>query len=233
MYMRKILLIIGMSLMAVVLAACSEPVQEETLPPEVDISDAEKVAADEIVAVVAGKEIYGEAYNQAYMQKKIAAEIEGDVSPDLEKLKEETIEMLIHNELILEMAINDGIVIEEAEIEESLVDLKRMAKEQYADLISEEGHTDESIAQLLRIEKTNKEYLDKHIMDQITVSDEEVEARYNEVKASAEAVDEEVPEFVDSEKQLRAMIRVDKAKVLMEEDIAAFRDTVEIEIKLE
>lgn len=228
--MKKITLMLLISIITIVLAACGgdNKAKNETKDdgPSIEITDEEKIADDEIVAVVDGEEITGKFYNEVYLQEKsINQDILGE-NVDLEDVKTGTIEAIINDIMILHMGEAEGIVITDEEVNEEIKELKRYGEEGYNNLIEQFNFTEESIGHLLRVETTLKQYIDKNI--EVEVSDEEVQAYYEEIVASGE----EIPPFENAEKDLEGVIRIDKSKEEARKHIAKFRENVEIEMKI-
>lgn len=228
--MKKTMLMLFISIITIVLAACSggdnNNKKTETKKPTVEITDEEKVADDEIVAIIDGQEITGEFYNEVYLQEKaINQDILGD-NFDLEDIKTGTIEAIINDVIILHMGEAEDIVITDEEVEEEIKELKKYGEEGYDTLLEQFNYTEESIGHLLRVETTLKRYIDKHI--EVEVSDEEVEKYYEEVAAGGE----EIPPIENAWQELEDVIRVDKSKEEARKHIAAFRKNIEIDIKL-
>lgn len=226
--MKKIMLMLLISIITIILAACSGNDKEniKVEGPAVEITDEEKVADDEVVAIIDGEEVMGEQYNEVYLQEKaINQDILGD-DLNIEDVKTGTIESIINDIVILHMGEAEGIVITDEEVQEEVEEFKKYGAEGYENLIAQFNYTEESIGHLLRVETTLKQYIDKHI--EVEVSDEEVEELYDEIVASGE----EIPPFENSEKELEGVIRVDKSKEEARKHIAEFKKDIEIEIKI-
>lgn len=224
--MKKMILILFISIITLVLAACGGDNDNAENEPSIEITDEEKVANDEIVAIIDGDEITGEFYNEVYLQEKaITYDVLGD-NYELEDVKTGTIESIINDIIILHMGEAEDIVITDEEVEEEVKELKRYGEEGYNSLLEQFNYTEESIGHLLRVETTLKEYINRHI--EVEVSDEEVEELYEEIVASGE----EIPPLENSQQELEEVIRVDKSKEEARKHIAAFRETIEIDIKI-
>src|SRR5699024_4202488 len=105
--MKKWILALIMAVLTVGLVACRDDesgdenteTQTETSPP-VEITDEEKVDDEEVVAVVNGTELTGTKYNPLYLQVKMLNQQFGQGDNDPEVVKEQTMIILIEQELI-------------------------------------------------------------------------------------------------------------------------------------
>src|SRR5699024_5800277 len=119
--MKKILMLLMALSLAAVLAACnnddaadkkgnSDKQTEQEAPKEVKISDDEKVKDDKVVAKINDTDIKGEQYNESYAQTKamLSLQFGQDVS-DKKKVKDQTMSILIQQELLKQDAKKQGI----------------------------------------------------------------------------------------------------------------------------
>lgn len=224
--MRKIGLLCLLSILSIILVACGGEENTESEKPSLEISDDEKVADDEIVAIIDGEEITGAFYNEVYIQQKaITQDTVGD-NYDLEDVKQGTLDSIINDTLILHMGDEEGIVITDETIAEELKELKKVGADGYNTLKEQFHYTDEAIEHLLRVEYTVKEYMEKHI--EVEVTDEEIEALYEEAKASGD----EIPSLDEARKELEEVVEINKSKEEVRKHIASYKKSVDLEINI-
>lgn len=223
---RRIFFLLTLVL-AVLLAACSDDeseeglVKEEVEPQEaVTISDDEKRANDDVVAVVNDVELLGNVYNLVYTQTKIEfQQFEQDVE-NTEEIAESAMNLLIGRELAIQDAKERGIEISDEEVDEAFESFKEEAEDRYSLFVDEYDLTDEAFYEQFRFTLFHEKYLE---LDDFDVTDEEAEEKYAELE---EEVDN-IPPFEDIKEQVKMGIKQDK----LDEKIEELKEDAEIEIK--
>lgn len=225
--------IIGSMLLvlAMFLVACGDKEKEtkqdveEPQTPSVEISKEEKVADDEVVAVINGDEVTGSVYNLVYAQLKLYSAQMGEEMEN-DKVKEATMDSIIDREIVFQQAKEEGIEITKETAETEFSALKEESGEALDTLLGQYQITEEGFKEQLRFELTMNEYLTKAI--KVSVSDEEVEEFYEKAKEESD----EVPEFDEVKDQIKSNMREEKTTLALQEKVDEIKETAKIERKI-
>lgn len=225
--------IIGSMLLvlAMFLVACGDKEKEtkqdveNPQSPSVEISKEEKVADDEVVAVINGDEVTGSVYNLVYAQLKLYSAQMGEEMEN-DKVKEATMDSIIDREIVFQQAKEEGIEITKETAETEFSALKEESGEALETLLGQYQITEEGFKEQLRFELTMNEYLTKSI--KVSVSDEEVEEFYEKAKEESD----EVPEFDEVKDQIKSNMREEKTTLALQEKVDKVKETAKIERKI-
>ncbi|HLS23792.1 MAG TPA: SurA N-terminal domain-containing protein [Pseudogracilibacillus sp.] len=189
--LRKFLLVFTTILMSVLLVACGGN-KEEAAPevPQVEISDEEKFAEDEVIVTVNDEDVTGRTYNLVYSQLKLEAVQTGQDLSD-EEIKELTIESIIDRQLLMQKAKEEGIVVTEEEVAEELEQIKAENEEGIQTILEQYQITEDLLQHQLVYEFTYEQYVDETI--DIELTKEEVEEIYKEMKEE----NEDLPDLME------------------------------------
>ncbi|WP_270181551.1 SurA N-terminal domain-containing protein [Alkalihalobacillus sp. CinArs1] len=182
-------------LAALLLAACSNnegDTQEKETSENDTVSmeetqkqlEAMKVEEDKIVATVNGEEIKGKDYNSMLMQTQLRYTMEGkdpSESETAETIKNEVMDNLIGQELLLQQAKEEGYKASDKEVETELEQVKSQfqSEEQLQEALKKQGLTLEQ----LETQYENIVVVDKYVEEKINtpeVTEEEMKAFYDE-----------------------------------------------------
>lgn len=193
-----------------------------------EISDEEVVDEGESVVVVNGSEVNGTTYNAAYsLVKSMMHQSEQDTS-DLDALKDQTVDFLVEQELMLQEANNVGIEVTEEELEEELKAYKESANEdQFNTMLEQLNMTEENFKNQLRYDLTTMEYVEQEF--EVEVTDKEVEELYNQMTEQSEGEAQELSEVED---QIRASIEQQKQQQQYAEKVEELKESAEIDKKI-
>src|SRR5699024_7392819 len=172
--MKKYMFAFMTFLLTMVLVACGndEEQSEDAMQPELEITEEEKVAEDEVVAVVNGEEVTGDIYNIVYSQLKLYS-VQFGQEVDEEEMKELTMESVIDRQLLFQEASEEGIEITDEEATAEIETIKEENPDVLETLLGQFQLTEEGFKEQLKFELTMYEYMDQII--EVTVTDEEVE----------------------------------------------------------
>lgn len=232
--MKKYIISSILLLLTIGLVACGDKQEEgdaandeenALAPPTVEITDDEKIADDEVVAVINGDEVTGAVYNLVYAQLKLQSSHTGE-EVDNEEVKEATVESIIDREIVYQEAKEEGIDITEEEAETEFTTMKEENAETLQTLLDQYQITEDGFKEQLRFEITMNEYLTQEI--EISISDEEVQEFYDEAKAE----NEEIPEFDEVKDQIKANMREEKTILALQEKVDEVKESAEIERKI-
>jgi|SRR5690625_3243578 len=208
----------------IILAACSnENSEEPTDETQVSFSDEERVEPDTLVATVNGVEIKGERYNPIYTQVKMQMAQFGEDISDLDFLKEQTLNVLVEQQLISQDAETLGIEITENEVEDEFATLKEQNEEQLDGVLEEFDLTEEEFKIQLRDDLITTEYIESELDTEVT--DEEVEGFYEELREENEDIDT----LEEMEELIRAQLENQKTQEQLSEKVEDLKESAEIE----
>lgn len=223
-----------MSIMAlglsVVLVACGgkSEGQEDNDAQEietVEFTEEETVSNDQVVATINGNEIKGEEYNLIYAQTKVRLhQYRQDIS-DLDMLKEQTLNILIDQELLRQDAERAGIEVSAEEVEGQFDEAKEeISEEQFTAFLDQYRLTEEEFKNQLYFSIMHDKYLELEIPE-AEISDEEVKEVYEELKEQ----NEEFPDFEEVEERLKQELAMQQEQEELQDRINELRDEAEID----
>jgi len=225
---KKLIIISMMLTLPIILAACGND-EEETESPEapaeeeVEISDEERVSSDTLVATVNGEEIKGDRYNPIYTQVKMQMAQFGEDVSDHDLLREQTLNVLVEQQLISQDAETAGIEITEDEVQNEFDKLKEQNEEQLAIVLEEFQLTEEEFKIQLRDDLITAAYIDSEL--DIEVTDEEVETFYEEMRAE----NEDLESFDELEELIRAQLENQQTQEQLPIKLEELKEDAEIE----
>ncbi len=221
---------IGVGVLALGLAACSddtgqeEPNQEEPAPTE-DQEQAEQPEGEETgqdldavldienipdaVATVNGEDINKDIYVASLEQHTFALQANGmdlgseEAASYLEMIKEQIIQQLVNERLIIQAANDEGIEAtdEEIEVELAAITAQFESEEQLQEVLDEQGLTMEEVRNDISDFIKRDKYVEQNTeLDEIT--EEELQAAYDELTAMNE--ESELPAFDEYRSELEA-----------------------------
>lgn len=249
---KKVLLPFFAGALAFSLAACSgddkkEENNKETPDTEAAIEKTQKelekqlVKDDQIVAIVNGEEITGEAYNNVLQNLQLELEESGqDLTTDenIEQLKKATLETLVDQTALLQQAKAEELEATQEEIDnEYALIIAQFGDEEALNKALESEGIDAAILK----EKIRESIIFQKYQDQVApiidVSEEEIQKYYDDFVAQAQADDEG-----EGESDLLSLeeLRVTIITLIQEADqrekfsahLKELREAAEVELKL-
>ncbi|MCT2537225.1 SurA N-terminal domain-containing protein [Aquibacillus koreensis] len=243
--MKKLLQISLMSLVFVLLlVACNddqetepaedtqtgdEQAQDQTENPNsIDISDEELVDEEQVVVTVNGEEVLGSYYNMMYSQTKTILTQYGQDTTDLDMLKERTLDAIVQQELIAQEADEIGVEVSDEEVQNQLEQTKSNFEtdEEYQNALEELDMTEEGLKQQIVYEIKREQFIEQEIPE-AEISDEEIQAYYDEVASQNE--NEEFPALEDVEAQIREQLAMEEQQSQLNEIVQQLEEESEIE----
>ena len=249
---NKKCLIISLALFISILAACSNKNESEE-----NNNEAEEAQADgenfelpepnlenipDVVAKVNGEEIskeefeltYTSMFQQIYMQSQMTGE-----EVDEDQLKEQTIEEMVSQELLIQEADNAGIEASDDKVEETLqelVDNNGMeSKEQLLEALEEQGMDEQEVMNQLKTQVKVTQLIENETGD-VEPTEEELQELYDEIVAQQEQMQEadgesvEVPNFEEMKPDLVGYVEEQKTAEAAQNLIEKLRDDADVEI---
>lgn len=246
--MKKIkLLALPLSLL-LLLGACSdednaESTENPTVPAESEavaepVADASETDLDlpadgDLVVVVNGEEIKGTVYNSVARQLESSLVAQGKTADDPEveeQVKEQALNVIVGNILILQDAIEKGHRVDEEVLEQRFEDLKTQFEneEQMNIALERTGFTLDDMKQQLRDQLIYESYLSQEI-EGAEVTEEELQETYQGYLDSAEG---ETPEFEEMKPMILQSLEERNEKQAVYDRIEELREMAEIEVKI-
>ncbi len=249
---KKLLLSIAAVAAAFSLAACGgedeQPAEEtpqsqeqgEQTMPEPELEN-----IPDVVAVVDGEEISGDAFAENYEaqfpQLSMQAQMTGE-EPNQDQLKEQALELMINSELLVTEAQEQGFDASDEDVENYLSDMADANGLDSADELMEELEGQGLSEERIRDDLHNQVLIDQVVqtLDTEEPSDEELQEMYDAQVAQLESMNEqldeeqaqETPEFEELKPQLAEQAKRDQENVAITALLEDLRDDAEIEIKL-
>lgn len=233
--MKKNIGLIMLLSFTLVLAACSsdkdqakEVPLEEGQAPEVEISDEELLAEDDVVAIVNGEEILGEQYNSTYRERKEFEMYtkESDEEIDNEQVKKITIDGLVGQTLINQEMEKMKKTVSDEEVEAEFENIKSQEGDVLESLLEQFQWTEADLKLQIKNDLTNARFIQEKT--DVKVTEDEVKSEYERVKKQTE----KLPEFKDVKENIEVQLVKQKENQALAKIIEELKKDSKIEIKL-
>lgn len=225
--MRKYLLGFIFFLLIINVIACSSEDKsgENEHSPSVEVTEDEKLPADDVVVVVNGEEVTGKVYNLVYTQEKLyQSQFEEEI--DLEEIKESTIDLIIDRQILFQEAKKEGIEVTEEEAKKELDRIKEESPETLETLLAQFQISEEDFKDQLMYELTMFEYMHKVI--EVSVTEDELKEYYEKAKEG----NEDIPAFEEIKHSLRNQLTELKTQEALQAKIDEARKNAKIDKKI-
>lgn len=231
---NKLIVLLLLLLFGMLLVACNDEDSDEgnedttdtTEQEQVTVSDEEQVAEDTVVGTVNGEEIDGATYNMIYSQVKTQLFESGADAEDLEFVKEQTLQAIISQEVLMQDAVAKGIEVSDADldayIEESIGQFD--SEEQFNEALANLDYTMESYREQARVQLQQEAYIEQEFED-VEISDEDIEAYYEQISSQSE----DVPELNQVRDQIEVQLANSQLQEKLTERIAQLKEAAEVE----
>ena len=204
----------------------SDETAQPAQPAQVDISDKEKVDNDKVVSQINGKDIKGEQYNASYSQTKMLMSQNGQDLSDVEKIKEQTLNVITEQVLIKQDAEEQGIKVADKEVEAQLEKIKSEKPDQYKQVLKQFQLTEDAYKNQLTFELTLQKYMDQEI-EVAEASDKEVQTYYDKLKEQGQD-GQKIPELAAVKDQIKTAIVQQKQQVALSKKLETLKKDAEI-----
>lgn len=205
----------------------SDKTAQPAQPAQVDISDKEKVDNDKVVSQINGKDVKGEQYNASYSQTKMLMSQNGQDLSDVEKVKEQTLDVITEQVLIKQDAKEQGIKVADKEVEAQLEKIKSEKPDQFKQVLKQYQLTEDAYKNQLTFELTLQKYMDQEI-EVAEATDKEVQTYYDKLKEQGQG-GQEVPELDAVKDQIKTAIVQQKQQVALSKKVETLKKDAEIE----
>lgn len=233
--MKKfLLLMLSMSIIPI-MAACGDDSddepdeqadqEEQGEQPDMDvsISDDEKVPDDDVVTTVNDTEIKGEEYNNVYAQTKSTMQMGGEDVDDQDEMKDQTLDILVQQELIKQDAEDKDITVSDDDVDEEFDEMKE-DEDQFEGMLDQLNMDEEGLRDQLAFEMTVDKYMEEEFPD-AEVSDEDAEEYYDQLKEQSE----DVPEFDDIKDNIKDQLEEEKQGEKLQEKAEDLEEKADVE----
>lgn len=188
---------------------------------------------DKAVAVVNGEKITQEKYDsrQAQLASVLSAQGQDPTSEELVGIiKQQVLDDLVAETLILQEAKKEGITAKEDEVNAVFEQSKSQFADEkvFADELTKQGFTESSFRATLTNQNIFQQYLNAHVdLASVSATEEEVEALYEQ---SISGGGENIPELEEVRDQVQAEVVRQKQQALINEFMNNLRNSSQIEI---
>ncbi|MDT8860592.1 SurA N-terminal domain-containing protein [Alkalihalobacillus sp. MEB130] len=229
--MKKLVMGFGICALAFGLAACGgeeeatqeDPVAtdeteavepgEEEMGSFIDTSD-----IPEVIATVNGEDIDKEVYVATIEQEAMQLAMQGiDIDSEegavyLEQVKDQVLDRIINSTLIANAANEEGIEVTDEEIESGIADLMAQfgleSEEQLQELLEAQGVPMEELREDVAENVKSNKYIEQKVTE-IEVTEEEIQAFYDEAVASAPEAEADFPELEEVREEIEFQLQMD------------------------
>ncbi len=159
---------------------------------------------------------------------------------DEDQIREQAIDRMIQEALLLEYAEAEGLDVTQEEIDDEFNEIMMMygsqSEEEFLAQLEAEGFENRAeVEEVLELEVQINKLIDLY-SDQVEITDEELQEAYDDYVAQmedmqgSEGMDQEIPSLEDVEEDLRADVIEQKVTPLLLETIEEMKDEADIEV---
>lgn len=249
---KKLFLPFAAGALALSLAACSEEDKATEEKPQDETNQegaSQEQAADlqaklaeqqvdesKVVAVVNGQELTGTEYNAALtsIQGQMQQAGQDPTSKEvLEQIKAQALDTVVNQTLILQQAKEEELTASETEVDERYATLEEQygGEEALSQALSAQGMDIKTfkldIADSILFEK----YQDK-VVPADEVTEEEIQAYYDQVAAQSEEEGQELPPFEEVSEEIAGILQEQQQQQKLIAHLEELKESAEIELKI-
>ncbi|MBD1382852.1 SurA N-terminal domain-containing protein [Metabacillus arenae] len=254
--MKKTMYILITGLLAVVLTACgsneesknsnkeakTETTQNEQQKQEEQMKEmqkkleAQKVEDNKTVAVVNDKEILGSDYNALLSSSQMQFQQMGQDPTSKEaakQVKEQTIDSLVGQTLLLQEADKKGYKASEDEVKKQLDETKKNFKsdKEFKDAMKKAGLDMNKLETQIADNIKYTQYVEKEIpVDEVT--DEEIQTYYDQVSKQGESSGQKPPKLEEIKPQIKQQLEQQKKQEKLTKQVEELKKGAKIDIKI-
>ncbi|ENH97243.1 hypothetical protein J416_06390 [Gracilibacillus halophilus YIM-C55.5] len=236
--MKKLLITLLSVSIAIILTACNgedtENSSDETGNSDssesanVEVTEEEKIDAEKVVASVNGEEISGETYNTYYRQVKLLLDQNGQDVSDTEQVKQQTLNEIVGQELIIQDAAEKGIAVSDEKVNEQFEATKQ--QEQFSENLEARGYTEETYKDQLSYSLLLDKYLEEEF--DVEVTEEEIQQTYNQAVEQQQETEQELPELAEVKDDIKQQIKKQKQQQQIPSKIETLKEKADIEYNI-
>ncbi|MCA1062102.1 SurA N-terminal domain-containing protein [Rossellomorea sp. AcN35-11] len=199
--------------------------------------DEQKVEKDKVVAVVNAEEIKGEDFNNVLTQSQMQFQQMGQDPTSKEavkQIKEQTIDSLIGQTLLMQQADEKGYKASEEEINKQLDEVKKQYKDEkkFEDAMKKAGFTMDELRTQIAENIKYTHYVEKEIKVE-DVTEDEMKKFYDQY-ASSQGQDqsEEAPTFEEVKPQIKTQLEQQKKQEKLVQHVKELKKNAKVDVKI-
>lgn len=213
-----------------------EPIEEGVEPPAMPEPDLEGIP--DVVAVVNGEEITREEFEAVYVtqfqQLAMQAQLSGQ-EIDQAQLKEQLVESLIAQELLVQEAANQNLTASQEEIDATLEELAQQnglaSTEEFLAALEEQGLSAEEVIAQVETQVQLEKLIAQETGD-VTPTEAELEELYEELQAQQEQSGGELPPFEEVRPALEDQLILQAEREATQTFVTELRENADVTINL-
>jgi parvulin-like peptidyl-prolyl isomerase len=255
--MKKMMFILITGLMVVVLAACggndeskeaknddkaktAETDQQKEMQKQMEEMqkklEAQQIDEKKTVAIVNDKEILGSDYNSALASAQGQMQQMGQDPTSkeaAEQVKQQTIDSLVGQTLLLQEADKKSYKVSEADINKQLDEIKKQFKteKEFEAALKKSGMDMKTLETQIADEIKLKKYVEKEFPAS-EITDEEIQKTYDQYAEQGKTTGQEVPKLEEVKTQIEQSLQQQKQQEKLVQQVEELKKNAKIEIKI-
>jgi parvulin-like peptidyl-prolyl isomerase len=255
--MKKMMFILITGLMVVVLAACggndeskeaknddkaktAETDQQKEMQKQMEEMqkklEAQQIDEKKTVAIVNDKEILGSDYNSALASAQGQMQQMGQDPTSkeaAEQVKQQTIDSLVGQTLLLQEADKKSYKVSEADINKQLDEIKKQFKteKEFEAALKKSGIDMKTLETQIADEIKLKKYVEKEFPAS-EITDEEIQKTYDQYAEQGKTTGQEVPKLEEVKTQIEQSLQQQKQQEKLVQQVEKLKKNAKIEIKI-
>ncbi|MFF2449604.1 SurA N-terminal domain-containing protein [Neobacillus sp. NPDC058068] len=251
--MKKMMFILITGLMVVVLAACggneeskeaknddkaktAQTDQQKQMEEIQKKLKAQQIDKKKTVAIVNDKEILGTDYNNALasIQGQMQQMGQDPTSKEAaEQVKNQTIDSLVGQTLLLQDVDKKGYKVSEADINKQLDEIKKQFKteNEFEAALKKSGMDMKTLETQIANDIKLKQYVEKEVPAG-EITDEEIQKAYDQYAEQGKSTGQEVPKLEEVKPQIEQSLQQQKQQEKLAQQVAELKKNAKIDIKI-
>ncbi|MFZ7942595.1 SurA N-terminal domain-containing protein [Neobacillus sp. 19] len=251
--MKKMMLTLLTGLMVVAIAACggneeskdakkdnkakTEQTDQQKQMDEIQKKlKAQQIDEKKTVAIVNDKEILGSDYNNALasIQGQMQQMGQDPTSKEAaEQVKNQTIESLVGQTLLLQDIDKKGYKVSEADINKQLDEIKKQFKteKEFEAALKKSGMNMKTLQTQIANDIKVKQYVEKEVPAG-EITDEEIQKTYDQYAEQGKSTGQEVPKLEEVKPQIEQSLQQQKQQEKLAQQVEKLKKNAKIEIKI-
>ncbi|MCA1039249.1 SurA N-terminal domain-containing protein [Bacillus infantis] len=211
-----------------------EKSQEASMKEMQEKLDKQKVDEKETVAVVNDDKILGKDFNGMLQNAQMSYQMSGQdptTKEASEQIKQQTIDSLVGQSLIMQEAAEKGYKASEEEVQGQLDEIKKQYEgddKKFAAALKDAGLTEEELKGQISDSIVSNKYIDKEIKAD-AATEEEVKAYYEQVKASTPE-GQSIPEYEEVKTKIQEQLNDQKKQEVLVKQVENLKKDAKVEV---
>ncbi|SDM49266.1 SurA N-terminal domain-containing protein [Fictibacillus solisalsi] len=255
--MKKIISILMVAMLAIALTACGsddkdkkasdtndkaktsqadQKKQEEQMKDMQKKLDAQKVDEKKVVATVNNDKIVGKDYNMALSSSQMQMQQMGQDPSSKEaakQIKDQTVESLIGQSLILQDAEKKGYKASDKEVNDQLSQTKKQYKDEkkFAAALKQANLSESDLKGQIADGIASQKYIEKEVPAD-KVSDKEIQDYYNKYAKQSTGKDQKAPKLEEVKPQIKQQLEQQKQQEKLVKKVQDLKKNAKIDVKI-